>query len=169
MLSDLTKASYTNYLCISALDLHGPAINTQTYPFFTCSIKYLFQAKSRKYQGIFEVKSRVQTWQVWGIWSQQLEHKQVPQWGTGKVSVPCWHATPVANAPWKPLIIGEGQARYQGIQNIFSRPVYMHVNCIIQRLDDVKQRFNPPICNMYPYVQLWNIFTIRGDMSLINP
>ena len=26
----------------------------------------------------------------------------------------CWHATPVANAPWKPLIIGEGQARYQG-------------------------------------------------------
>ena len=30
------------------------------------------------------------------------------------VSVPCWHATPVANAPWKPLIIGEGQARYQG-------------------------------------------------------
>ena len=32
----------------------------------------------------------------------------------GRVSVPCWHATPVANAPWKPLIIGEGQARYQG-------------------------------------------------------
>ena len=33
---------------------------------------------------------------------------------SGRVSVPCWHATPVANAPWKPLIIGEGQARYQG-------------------------------------------------------
>ena len=32
----------------------------------------------------------------------------------GRVSVPCWHATPVANAPWKPLIIGKGQARYQG-------------------------------------------------------
>ena len=30
-----------------------------------------------------------------------------------RVSVPCWHATPVANAPWKPLKIGEGQARYQ--------------------------------------------------------
>ena len=29
---------------------------------------------------------------------------------SGRVSVPCWHATPVANAPWKPLIIGEGQA-----------------------------------------------------------
>ena len=25
-----------------------------------------------------------------------------------------WHVTPVANAPWKPLIIGEGQARCQG-------------------------------------------------------
>ena len=33
---------------------------------------------------------------------------------SGRVSVPCWHATPVANAPWKPLIIGDGQARYQG-------------------------------------------------------
>ena len=33
---------------------------------------------------------------------------------SGRVSVPCWHATPVANAPWKPLIIGEDQARYQG-------------------------------------------------------
>ena len=33
---------------------------------------------------------------------------------SGRVSVPCWHATPVANAPWKPLMIGEGQARCQG-------------------------------------------------------
>ena len=24
---------------------------------------------------------------------------------SGRVSVPCWLATPVANAPWKPLII----------------------------------------------------------------
>ena len=42
-----------------------------------------------------------------------------PKMGDGtrcpdSVSVLCWHATPVANAPWKPLIIGEGQARYQG-------------------------------------------------------
>ena len=29
-------------------------------------------AKSRKYQEVFEVKSRVKTWQVRGIWSQQL-------------------------------------------------------------------------------------------------
>ena len=63
-------------------------------------------------------ESRVKTWQVRGIWFQQLEHKQVPQWGTepgvrkGKRSG--WHGTPVANAPWKPLIIGEGQARYEG-------------------------------------------------------
>ena len=40
------------------------------------------KAKSRKYQGAFEVKSRVKTWQVRGIWSQQLDRKQVPQWGT---------------------------------------------------------------------------------------
>ena len=33
---------------------------------------------------------------------------------TGRVSVPFWHATPDANAPWKPLIIGEGQVWYQG-------------------------------------------------------
>ena len=40
------------------------------------------KAKSRKYQGVFEDKSREKTWQVRGIWSQQLEQKQVPQWGT---------------------------------------------------------------------------------------
>ena len=28
------------------------------------------------------MKSRVKTSQVRGIWSQQLEHKQVPKWGT---------------------------------------------------------------------------------------
>ena len=32
------------------------------------------EAKSRTYQGVFEVKSRVKTWQVRGIWSQQFEH-----------------------------------------------------------------------------------------------
>ena len=42
----------------------------------TC-IQLLFECiyvKSRKYQGVFEMKSRVKTWQVRGIWSQQLEH-----------------------------------------------------------------------------------------------
>ena len=65
------------------------------------------KAKSRKYQGVFEVKSRVKTWQVRGIglnnWSisksQNGERSQV----SGRVSAPCWHATPVANAQWKPL------------------------------------------------------------------
>ena len=28
------------------------------------------------------MKSRVKTWQVRGNWSQQLEHQQVPKWGT---------------------------------------------------------------------------------------
>ena len=31
-----------------------------------------------KYKGLFKAKSRVKTWQVPEIWSQQLEHKQVP-------------------------------------------------------------------------------------------
>ena len=35
---------------------------------------HVFNAKSRKYQGVFAVKNRVKKWQVRGIWSQQLEH-----------------------------------------------------------------------------------------------
>ena len=38
------------------------------------SVCLALEAKSRKYQGVFEVKSRVKTWQVRGIRSQQLEH-----------------------------------------------------------------------------------------------
>ena len=44
------------------------------FMFVTQAISYVlypFEAKSRKYQGVFEVKSRVKTWQVRGIWSQQ--------------------------------------------------------------------------------------------------
>ena len=40
---------------------------------------------------------------------RKAERNQV----SGRVSIPYWHATSVANAPWKPLIIGEGQARDQ--------------------------------------------------------
>ena len=36
-----------------------------------------------------------------GVLSQNGGRNQV----SGRVSVPCWLATPVANAPWKPLII----------------------------------------------------------------
>ena len=64
------------------------------------SNKNKLKAKSRKYRGVFKVKSRVKTRQAPEIWSEQLEHKQVPKRGdgttTGTVSVPCWHATPVA-------------------------------------------------------------------------
>ena len=52
-----------------------------------CSKTICYIAKSRKYQGVFEVKSRVRTWQVRGIWSQQLEHKQVPKWGWAEPGV----------------------------------------------------------------------------------
>ena len=38
----------------------------------TCILLFSFKAKSRKYQWVFELKSRVKTWQVRGIWSQQL-------------------------------------------------------------------------------------------------
>ena len=41
-------------------------------------------------------------------WSQQVEHMQVPKGRdqvSGGVSVPCRHATPVANVLWKPLKI----------------------------------------------------------------
>ena len=41
------------------------------------------KAKSRKYQGVFEVKGRAKTWQVRGIWSQQLEHPASPKMGDG--------------------------------------------------------------------------------------
>ena len=40
--------------------------------------------------------------------------KRVTELVVRRESVPCWHATPVVNAPWKPLVFGEGQARYQG-------------------------------------------------------
>ena len=61
----------------------------------------LYEAKSRQYRGVFKVKSRIEIRQVRGIWYQQLEHKQVPKGGrnqvSGRVSVPCWHATPVTS------------------------------------------------------------------------
>ena len=70
-----------------------------------------YRAKSRKYQGVLEVKSRVKTWQVRGIWSQQLEHKQVPQWGTEpgvrkgigqfntQTAEDCFYEGPIENRP----------------------------------------------------------------------
>ena len=52
-----------------------------------------FEAKSRKYQGVFKMIIRIKTWPVRGIWSQQLEHKQVSKKKdgnqvSGRVSAP---------------------------------------------------------------------------------
>ena len=47
---------------------------------------------------------------------------------SGRVSVPCWHATPVKNAPWKPLTIGEGQARYKD-RDIGGKSDWLGSNC----------------------------------------
>ena len=55
-----------------------------SYP-LAALLENIYGAKSRKYQGVFKVKSRGKTWQVRGIWSQQLEHKQVPKRGTEPV------------------------------------------------------------------------------------
>ena len=64
------------------VQINPPIINTESRN-INNSAKYgTLKAKSRKYQGVFEVKSRVKTWQVRGIWCQQLEHKQGPQLGT---------------------------------------------------------------------------------------
>ena len=55
----LKSPNFNHITNIKSLSIFGPFIQG---------------AKSRKYQGVFEVKSRVKTWQVRGIWSQQLEH-----------------------------------------------------------------------------------------------
>ena len=71
----------------------------------------LNEAKSRKYQGVFEVKSRVKRhdgkFEEFGLnnWSISKSQYGGRNQVSGRVSVPCWHATPVANAPWKPLLI----------------------------------------------------------------
>ena len=42
----------------------------------------MYKAKSRKYQRVFKVKSRVKTLKVRGIWSRYLKHKKGPKRGT---------------------------------------------------------------------------------------
>ena len=74
-----------------------------------CFINNLKEAKSRKDQGVFEVKSRVKTckFEEFGLnnWSISKSQNGGRNQVSGRVSVPGWLATPVANAPWKPLII----------------------------------------------------------------
>ena len=59
------------------------------YTFFRFENSFYFmkhdhevKAKSRKYRRVFKVKCRVETWHIRGIWSQHLEHMQVPNRGT---------------------------------------------------------------------------------------
>ena len=49
------------------------------------------KSKIEKYQGVFKVKRRVKTWQVRGIWSQQLEHKKGAEPGVRKRSLLACH------------------------------------------------------------------------------
>ena len=37
----------------------------------------------------------------WNIRSKKKGRNQV----SGRVSDPCWHATPIAHAPWKPFVV----------------------------------------------------------------
>ena len=84
----LLRIGRDGQLCTSFYDKCDEfSFHITTFQFLKSKIRYspafcILQAKSRKYQGVFEMKNRVKTWQVLGIWSQQLEHKQVPQWGT---------------------------------------------------------------------------------------
>ena len=68
------------------------------------------EAKSRKYQGVFEVKKSSKDMASSRNLVSTNGALASPKMGDGtrcpgRVSVPCWLATPVANAPWKPLII----------------------------------------------------------------
>ena len=53
---------------------------------------------------ILKVKRREKTRQVWENWSQQLEISKSQQDERNqvarRVSAPCWHATPIASAPY---------------------------------------------------------------------
>ena len=68
------------------------------------------KAKSRKKRAVFKVKGRKRHGKYGGIglnnWSISKSPKMLWNQVSGRVSVPCWHAIPVTNAPWKPLVIG---------------------------------------------------------------
>ena len=82
----------------------------------------IFEARSRKYQGVFKVKSRVKTWHVRKIWSHQLEYKQVPKRWTepgvrkGKRSLLASHTRCKCSMETTHYnsLFGEGQGRYKG-------------------------------------------------------
>ena len=59
---------------VSLVDKASPGFTRAIFRNLSVPRVWCSKAKSRKYQGALEVKSRVKTWQVRGIWSQQLEH-----------------------------------------------------------------------------------------------
>ena len=70
---------------------------------------YYFGSIIEKIQSdIQREKSRVNLASL-GKWSQKLVHEQFQKKGRNRVSErvsdPCWYATPVTNATWKPLVI----------------------------------------------------------------
>ena len=77
-----------------------------------------FKSKIEKVPRVIRGEKSSKAWQVRGIWSQQLQHKQIPQWGTepgvrkGKRSLLVCHTR--CKCSMETLIIGEGQARYKG-------------------------------------------------------
>ena len=99
-------------------DVHSHA-HTWSRPICDLHILYLLRAKSRKYQGVFKVKSRVKTWQNRGIWSQQLEHKQVPKRVTepgvrkGKRSLPACHTRYQCSMETSRISVKFNQDRYE--------------------------------------------------------
>ena len=64
------------------------------------------EKEPRGVQGEKSSKDMVSSRNLVSTIGAQANHKK---WGqnqvSGRAGVPCWHATPVANAPWKPLII----------------------------------------------------------------
>ena len=98
-----TERTYDRYLNMVDSHLHGYLSNARRIINVT-----FYNATSRKYRGIFEEHSPENYDHFGKDWSQQVENMQVPKGRdqvTGGVSVPCRHATSVANVLWKPLKI----------------------------------------------------------------
>ena len=101
----------------------------------------VLKAKSRRIEGYSRWKVEKRR-EVRENWCQELEQKQVPKRGrnqvSGKVSVPCWHATSVANALWKPLVIRWRSSSVQG-HEIGEKPDRLASHCNWSR---VRMSFN---------------------------
>ena len=85
--------------------------------FPVCRINFIYKQYRESTQGYSrsKVDLRHDKIEEFGLnnWSTSKSHNGGRNQVSGRASVPCWHAEPVATAPWKPLIIGGVQARYQ--------------------------------------------------------